>query len=131
MNYLSRLLRKSHARERAETPSDADLLARAGRRPLLATAKGTHLTPAAQSMGKRWLSRIHWPPRYDASGIACKLQVPRARNHCAQSDGAVLLDGTAVPNGTQVFGVRPPDIDDGGVMDHGNHQIHPAIKPCL
>src|SRR6185503_4513599 len=46
-------------------------------------------------------------------------------------DGAVLLDGTAVPNGTQVFGVRPPDIDDGGVMDHGNHQIHPAIKPCL
>ncbi len=46
-------------------------------------------------------------------------------------DGAILLDGTAVPNGTAVFGVRPPDIDDGGVMEHGNHQIHPAIRPCL
>ncbi len=48
-----------------------------------------------------------------------------------QTDGAVLIDGTPVPNGTPVFGVRPPDIDDGGVMDHGNHQIHPALKPCL
>jgi hypothetical protein len=46
-------------------------------------------------------------------------------------DGAVTAAGVAVPNGTQVFGIRPPDIDDGGVMDTGNHQIHPAIKTCF
>jgi hypothetical protein len=45
-------------------------------------------------------------------------------------DGAILGNGNAVPNGTAVFGVRPPDIDDGGEMDHGNHQLHPSIKPC-
>ncbi|MDB6033361.1 MAG: hypothetical protein JWM16_3699 [Verrucomicrobiales bacterium] len=39
-------------------------------------------------------------------------------------------DGADVPNGTAVFGVRAPDIDDGGEMDHGNHQIHPQIKEC-
>ncbi|MEY2409316.1 MAG: hypothetical protein QOF48_1986, partial [Verrucomicrobiota bacterium] len=45
-------------------------------------------------------------------------------------DGAVGSNGLAVPLGTTVFGVRPPDIDDGGEMDHGNHQIHPMIKDC-
>jgi hypothetical protein len=47
-----------------------------------------------------------------------------------QQDGAVGPDGLAVPLGTPVFGVRPPDIDDGGEMTHGNHQIHPSIKDC-
>ncbi len=46
-------------------------------------------------------------------------------------DGAILPNGQAVPNGTAVFGVRAPDIDDGGEMTHGNHQLHPSIKPCL
>ena len=45
-------------------------------------------------------------------------------------DGAILPNGAPVPNGTAVFGVRAPDIDDGGVMTHGNHQIHPTIKLC-
>jgi hypothetical protein len=26
--------------------------------------------------------------------------------------------------------VRTPNIDDGGELLHGNHQIHPAIKHC-
>jgi hypothetical protein len=34
-------------------------------------------------------------------------------------DGAVGSNGLAVPNGTAVFGVRAPDIDDGGVLDKG------------
>jgi protocatechuate 3,4-dioxygenase beta subunit len=48
----------------------------------------------------------------------------------ALQDGAIGANGLAVPLGTAVFGVRPPDIDDGGEMDHGNHQIHPMIKDC-
>jgi len=39
-------------------------------------------------------------------------------------------DGAAGARGSAVFGVRAPDIDDGGEMDHGNHQIHPMIKDC-
>jgi hypothetical protein len=35
-----------------------------------------------------------------------------------------------VLNGQAVFGVRAPDIDDGGEQDRGNHQIHPAIMFC-
>ncbi len=46
-----------------------------------------------------------------------------------QQDGAAV-GGAAVPLGTAVFGVRPPDIDDGGELQHGNHQIHPMIKDC-
>jgi hypothetical protein len=45
-------------------------------------------------------------------------------------DGAIQPGGQPVPNGTAVFGVRAPDIDDGGEMTHGNHQIHPTIKLC-
>jgi hypothetical protein len=46
------------------------------------------------------------------------------------TDGAVDASGDAVPLGTPVFGVRRPDVDDGGEMQHGNHQIHPGHKPC-
>jgi len=28
------------------------------------------------------------------------------------------------------FGVRAPDIDDGGELERGDHQIHRAIKNC-
>jgi hypothetical protein len=48
----------------------------------------------------------------------------------ALSDGALGPDNKPVPLGTAVFGVRAPDIDDGGVMNHGNHQIHPGHKLC-
>ena len=47
-------------------------------------------------------------------------------------DGAV--DGSGHPIsaalGTAVFGVRAPDIDDGGELNDGNVQIHPQIKDC-
>ena len=46
------------------------------------------------------------------------------------TDGAVDSRGNAVPLGTPVFGVRRPDVDDGGELQHGNHQIHPQIKLC-
>jgi hypothetical protein len=49
----------------------------------------------------------------------------------ALKDGAVKLDGvTPVDLGTAVFGIRPPDIDDGGELERGNRQIHPSIKLC-
>lgn len=56
-------------------------------------------------------------------------QAIAASNGLTLKDGATI-NGQPVPNGTAVFGVRAPDIDDGGDMTHGNHQIHPAIKPC-
>ena len=47
-------------------------------------------------------------------------------------DGAVDGNGHPVSSasGTAVFGVRPPDVDDGGALDNGNVQIHPEIKQC-
>jgi len=55
-----------------------------------------------------------------------------ACNGMTAPDGAVNGAGArvSIANGTAVFGVRAPDIDDGGEMLHGNHQIHPAIKNC-
>ena len=45
------------------------------------------------------------------------------------ADGAVEADGTTpVPLGTAVFGVRAPDIDDGGTLQVGNDQIAPSAK---
>jgi hypothetical protein len=26
--------------------------------------------------------------------------------------------------------VRPPNIDDGGELERGKHQIHPLVQPC-
>jgi len=53
-----------------------------------------------------------------------------AAGNTGLQDGAIGANGLAVPLGTAVFGLRAPDIDDGGEMDHGNHQIHPTIKDC-
>jgi hypothetical protein len=44
--------------------------------------------------------------------------------------GLSVRDGVDVPNGTTVFGVRPPNIDDGGELERGKHQIHPLVQPC-
>jgi len=52
------------------------------------------------------------------------------RNAIAACNGVDVRDGADVPNGTAAFGVRGPDIDDGGELQRGNHQIHPAVKPC-
>jgi hypothetical protein len=52
------------------------------------------------------------------------------RNSISACNGINVRDGADVPNGTAVFGVRAPDIDDGGVLQRGNHQIHPASMSC-
>jgi len=52
------------------------------------------------------------------------------RNAIAACIGLTVQDGATVPNGTAAFGVRAPDIDDGGELERGNHQIHPSIKNC-
>jgi hypothetical protein len=57
------------------------------------------------------------------------------RNAISACIGINVRDGVDIPNscgpnGTPVFGVRPPDIDDGGELERGNHQIHPSIKNC-
>jgi hypothetical protein len=43
------------------------------------------------------------------------------QNHCG-GPGTLTFPGGCP--------VRLPDIDDGGEMEHGNHQIHPQIKEC-
>jgi len=52
------------------------------------------------------------------------------RNAISACNGIKVQDGATVPNGTAAFGVRPPDIDDGGELDRGNYQIHPSIQSC-
>ncbi len=52
------------------------------------------------------------------------------RNAISACNGINVQDGASVPNGTAAFGVRAPNIDDGGELERGNHQIHPAIMPC-
>jgi hypothetical protein len=47
-----------------------------------------------------------------------------------QTDGALDAAGKPVVNGTPVFGLRQPNVDDGGALTHGNHQLHPAVKCC-
>jgi len=46
-------------------------------------------------------------------------------------DSTATQDGAPGPLGSAVFGVRAPDIDDGGEIDNGNRQIHPSTSaPC-
>jgi len=52
------------------------------------------------------------------------------RNAISACNGIDVQDGATVPNGAPAFGVRAPDIDDGGECLHGNYQIHPSIKDC-
>jgi uncharacterized repeat protein (TIGR01451 family) len=52
------------------------------------------------------------------------------RNAISACFGINVQDGASVPNGTAAFGVRAPDVDDGGELLHGNHQIHPSIRDC-
>jgi hypothetical protein len=42
----------------------------------------------------------------------------------------IIKDGAPGALGSAVFGVRAPDIDDGGELERGNHQLHPTIKQC-
>jgi len=48
------------------------------------------------------------------------------QNNCGTA-GTMFFGGCGEPAGCSV---RLPDIDDGGEMKNGNHQIHPTIKPC-
>jgi len=47
-------------------------------------------------------------------------------NNCGTA-GTMFFGGCGEPRGCAV---RRPDIDDGGELKNGNHQIHPQIKPC-
>jgi len=63
---------------------------------------------------------------YQDGGISCNTD-----NTCSSSDsctaGATGDATITFPGGCPV---RLPNIDDGGELLHGNHQIHPAIKDC-
>ena len=52
------------------------------------------------------------------------------RNAISACNGIDVQDGASVTNGAPAFGVRAPDIDDGGELDRGNYQIHPSILNC-
>jgi hypothetical protein len=63
--------------------------------------------------------------------LAMREAIAATKENTALKDGALKLDGvTPVDLGTAVFGIRPPDIDDGGELERGNRQIHPSIKSC-
>ena len=59
-------------------------------------------------------------------GVGCN-----TANTCTSGDscssGAVAAGTITFPGGCPV---RLPNIDDGGELLHGNHQIHPSIKEC-
>jgi hypothetical protein len=59
-------------------------------------------------------------------GVACS-----GVNQCSSNDSCTQGDLSGItiafPGGAPV---RLPNIDDGGELLHGNHQIHPAIKSC-
>jgi hypothetical protein len=63
---------------------------------------------------------------YQDGGVGCN-----SENTCSSSDsctaGATGAATITFPGGCPV---RLPNIDDGGELLHGNHQIHPAIKDC-
>jgi hypothetical protein len=63
---------------------------------------------------------------FQDGGVGCNTP-----NTCI-SDDSCTQGGPATPTITFPGGcpVRLPNIDDGGDMLHGNHQIHPAIKEC-
>jgi hypothetical protein len=52
------------------------------------------------------------------------------RNAISACNGINVQDGASLVNGSAAFGVRAPDVDDGGELERGNHQIHPMIKQC-
>jgi hypothetical protein len=58
-----------------------------------------------------------------SNGAACD------QNNCSGDicTGAGATGTIAFPGGAAV---RRPNIDDGGELERGNHQIHPTIKPC-
>ncbi len=67
---------------------------------------------------------------YRDGGVDCS----GGRNQCSSptdscTEGANGSTGTITFPGSQ-FSVRLPNIDDGGELKNGNHQIHPQIKDC-
>jgi len=70
---------------------------------------------------------------------ACTSNIDLRKAIACTAANTSLRDGTTDPLaprgvttalGTASFGVRAPDIDDGGELDRGNRQIHPQIKTC-
>jgi uncharacterized repeat protein (TIGR01451 family) len=63
--------------------------------------------------------------------LAFREAVAASETNTPLKDGALKADGvTPVDLGAAAFGVRAPDIDDGGELDRGNRQIHPSLKAC-
>ena len=61
--------------------------------------------------------------------LGMRASIAASLGNTGTADGAVEADGTTpVPLGTAVFGVRAPDIDDGGSLQVGNDQIRPSAK---
>ena len=61
--------------------------------------------------------------------LGMRSSIAASLGNTGTADGAVEADGkTPVPLGTAVFGVRAPDIDDGGSLQIGNDQIRPSAK---
>jgi hypothetical protein len=53
------------------------------------------------------------------------------RQSIAASDASTMtVDGSNVPLGSAAFGVRAPDVDDGGTLVDGNVLITPSQRHC-
>jgi len=68
--------------------------------------------------------------RMELNGAGPDSSLVNFRNAISACNGVSIRYGADLPNGAAAFGVRPPDIDDGGELQRGNSQIHPAVMPC-
>jgi hypothetical protein len=59
-------------------------------------------------------------------GVSCAF----TNNTCASADSCTSGGAGRISFGNATCSVRLPNIDDGGELLHGNHQIHPQIKNC-
>jgi len=75
-------------------------------------------------------STAHSKPCDDTSGLAVRMAIACTAANTPLEDGVVAPGTTTTALGTPFNGFTP-DIDDGGELDRGNHQIHPQIKQCV
>jgi len=64
-----------------------------------------------------------------ASTYPVRMAIACTKANTGLEDGVVAPGSVTTPLGT-AFNGYTPDIDDGGELDRGNHQIHPQIKAC-
>jgi hypothetical protein len=78
--------------------------------------------------GERYRIRIWVLSDAELDDPAALLEL-RQKIACS-AESAAALDGAPGALGSEVFGVRAPDIDDGGLQNSGNHQIRPTNSTC-